>query len=355
MIESDHMGIEILATGSYVPTQEINNLALFERIHHFDVERARETLRKKGHAVHEFDETTVFDLWVKQVCGVARRYFYEGEATGIERVPQYGTEYMGYKAAMQALERSGLKGQDIDQVIFCSFTQDQIIPNPGCTVAHFIGASGAKALHINTACSGFLDGLGLGKALIESGAAKRVLVVASEHMSNRIDFGDVTTAILFGDGAACAILENKGRPEKGILSFETCTDYHKDMLSMDFDGPLKMAGGPLVQRNAVNAMYRVLEAAFQKAGKPLTDIDVLVPHQANLRILNSLADKLNIPYDRMVQTIVDTGNVSAASIGIGLDRAMNDQIDHLRIREGHTLGLTVVGGGYTFSGLCYVV
>ncbi len=347
------MAAKIITTGSFLGNLEVTNLALYDRVSNFNLTRASETLRKKGQIVEGLTPPQVFDLWVRQVCGVEKRYFFTPEPLP-ETVPQGIAEYMGYHAAKQALERAGITANTLDYVIFCSFTSAQLIPNPACTVAHYLGTGGVAALHINTACSGFLDGLGLANTLIQAGAYKRILVVASECMSSHIDFTDLTTAILFGDGASAAILE--ASPDaSGILSFTSSTHYNKDMLSMDYGHPLQMKGGAYVQRSAVNAMAATLEAALQKVNLNFSHLSYLIPHQANLRILRALADKIGIAPEKMLQSIVQTGNVSAASIGIGLDWAMQGQIESLQFRQGDLLGLTVVGGGYTSSGMIYRV
>ena len=349
------MSVTITATGSFLGTNIVDNKHLFHKISNFEVERARETVRKKGGKVDGVSPEELFDQWVRQVCGVEKRVFFTEDQKTDPQGPEQLNEYMGYKAGKQALENGGIDPQTIEHVIYCSYTPNQLMPNPACLSAHFLGCKGASAMHINTACSSFLDGLGLAYMLIKSGEYKKILVIASDLMSGNIDFGDVTTAILFGDGASAAVLEKTEDSSQGVLGFSSMTDYNKDMISMDYGKPIKMGGGPLVQRNAVHAMTSSLEKALEKGGLTMKDVKWLIPHQANLRIIQRLADKLEIPYERTVQSVVFTANVSCAAIGIGLDLAFRNKLPGIHFQKGDVLGLTTVGGGYTLAGMAYRV
>ena len=349
------MSVSIVSTGSFLGTNVVDNKRLFHMISNFEVERARETVRKKGGKVDGVTSEELFDQWVRQVCGVDKRVFFTEDQKTDPAGPEQLNEYMGYKAGKSALENGGIDPQSIEHIIYCTYTPNQLMPNPACLSTHYLGCRGASAVHINTACSSFLDGLGLAYMLIKSGEYKKIMVIAADLMSANMDFGDVTTAILFGDGACAAVLEKTDEPSGGVLGFASMTDYNKDMLSMDYGKPIKMGGGPLVQRNAIHAMTTSLEKALGKASLTMKDIKWLIPHQANLRIIQRLADKLEIPYDHTVQSVVFTANVSCASIGIGFDLAFRNQLPGIRFQKGDVLGLTTVGGGYTFSGMVYRV
>lgn len=349
------MSVKIISTGSFLGKNIVTNHDLFDKIHGFDINRAKETLKKKGNDIENLNDKDLFDLWIKQVCGVEKRVFFEDSDMTDKEGPTQFTEYMGYMAGKNALINGGIDPTSIEHVIFCSYTPNQLMPNPACLTAHYLKMKDASGFHMNTACSSFLDGLGVAYMMIKSGEYKRILVVAADLMSKNMDMGDITTAILFGDGASAAILEESNENDSGVLSFASMTNYNNEMLNMDYGKPIRMEGGPLVQRNAVNAMYTSLEKALLKAGMNFCDIDYLIPHQANLRILQRLADKIKIPYEKTLLSVVSTGNVSGASIGIGFDWAFRGKTPELKFKKGDILGLTTVGGGYTFSGMVYKV
>ena len=349
------MAVKIISTGSFLGTNVVNNKDLFAKIRNFDSARAKETVRKKGNNVEGIQDNELFDLWVKQVCGVEQRVFFDESQRTNTDGPSQLTEYMGYMAALDALKRANLKACDIDHVIFCSYTPEQLMPNPACLVAHYIGADGISAFHMNTACSSFLDGIGIAYMMIKSKERKRILVISADLMSKHMNFDDITTAILFGDGASATILEESDEENEGILSFYSTTSYNNEMLSMNYGEPISMKGGALVQRNAVNSMYNSLEQALLKAGKTVKDIDYLLSHQANLRIIQRLADKAKISYEKTLTSVVKTGNVSGAALGIGMDWAFKGDIKNLQFKKGDLIGITTVGGGYTCAGMVYQV
>lgn len=350
------MSIIISSTGSFLGDNAVDNKKLFPMIKNFDVSRATETIKKKGASVDGASAEEIFDLWVRQVCGVEQRSFFTQNQIKDEKFPELLNEYMGYTAGKSALENGGIDPKTVDHLIYCSYTPNRLMPNPACMVAHYLGCPNISGFQMNTACSSFLDGLGIAYLMIKSGEYRRILVIASDLMSHNIDFGDVTTAILFGDGAAAAVVEKtSGDENTGILSYSAQTNYNNDMLIMDYAKPIKMGGGPLVQRNAVNAMAESLNRALNKANMKFADVRYLIPHQANLRIIQRLADKLAIPYERLVQSVVFTGNASCASVGIGLDLALRGKLEGINIQKNDILGITTVGGGYTYSGMAYKV
>jgi len=349
------MAVKIVSTGSFLGTNVVNNKDLFARINNFDSARAKETVKKKGNDVEGIKDDELFDIWVRQVSGVEQRVFFDASQRTDSSGPTQLTEYMGYMAALDAMKRADVKACDIDHIIFCSYTPEQLMPNPACLLAHYIGAEDISAFHMNTACSSFLDGIGIAYMMIKSKEYKRILVVGADLMSKHMDFNDITTAILFGDGASAVILEESDIENEGILSFYSTTSYNNEMLSMNYGEPILMKGGPLVQRNAVNSMYNSLQKAMEKAGKKVEDIDYLLPHQANLRILQRLADKSKISYDKTLLTVVKTGNVSGAALGIGMDLAFKGEISNIQFKKGDLLGFTTVGGGYTCAGMAYQI
>ncbi len=349
------MAVKIISTGSFLGTNVVNNKDLFARIKNFDSARAKETVRKKGNNVEGIKDDELFDLWVKQVSGVEQRVFFDSEQIVDPAGPSQLTEYMGYMAALDAMKQANVSATDIDHIIFCSYTPEQLMPNPACMVAHYIGAKDISAFHMNTACSSFLDGIGIAYMMIKSKEYKRILVIGADLMSKHMDFNDITTAILFGDGASAVILEESDIENEGILSFYSTTSYNNEMLSMNYGEPILMKGGPLVQRNAVNSMYNSLQKSLEKANKQVEDLDYLLPHQANLRILQRLADKTKISYDKTLLSVVKTGNVSGAALGIGMDWAFKGQIPNMQFQKGDLLGFTTVGGGYTCAGMTYQV
>lgn len=346
------MLVKILSTGSFLGTNVIDNKSLFSKVTNFNKDRALEALIKKGKNIEGLNESELFDLWVRQVCGVEKRYYFSEKPKNDPEGPEQLTEYMGYIAGKKALEKADIVSESIDYVIFVSYTPDQVMPNGGCTLSYYLKINGAPAFHMNTACSGFIDGLGVANMMIKSCECKRILVIAAERMSAFLDFGDVTTAVLFGDGACAAILE-PSQDDSGIISFVSNTAYNNNMLSMNNGDVIQMKGGAFVQRNAVNYMASTIEKAFQKAGMTLKDISYVLPHQANLRIIHCLADKLKIPNKKILQSVIFTGNTSSAAIGIGMDLAFDKKIDSLKFKKQDILGLTAVGGGYTSAGMVY--
>jgi len=344
------MGSKIIGTGSYLPDIKVTNEDLFKKIEKFDYERAALSLSKKGVDVDSLTESQVFDKWVKQVCGIETRYFATDELLNSE----YGVnERMGFLAAEKAIADAGIDKNDIDTIIFATYSPAKLIPNSSIIVAQQLGIKGTHGFTLNTACSGFLDSLGTAHAKIEAGQSETVLIIASEYMSGNMDFGDPTTAILFGDGAGAAILQKT--EDKGVVSYYSEQDFSVDHIAMNYGGMLKMGGGPNVQRRAVNAMYGALDKALVKANMSVSDLDMLLPHQANLRIIVQLQKKLKISKDKVAVTIQDMGNLGGATSAIALDKYRKGVVD-FKYKKGETLlGMTVVGGGYTYSSVIMYV
>ncbi len=338
------MASKIIGTGSFLPDIKITNELLFEKIEQFDYDRAALSLSKKGVDVEPLSKAQVFDKWVQQVCGIENRYFATDDLINSE----FGVnERMGFLAAEKAIADAGIDKNDIDTVIFATYSPAKLIPNSAIYAAHQLGLENTQGFTLNTACSGFLDSLGVADAKIQSGQSETVLVIASEYMSGNMNYADPTTAILFGDGAGAAIVQKT--EEKGILSYYSAMDFSPENITMDYGGTLKMGGGPNVQRRAVNAMSGALENALSKTDKEVADLDVVIPHQANLRIITQLQKKLKLTNEQMVATIQDMGNLGGATSAIALDKYRQGVVDY-KYNKGETLvGMTVVGGGYTYS------
>ncbi len=333
----------IAGTGSYIPSQKIDNKELTLKINNFDLDRARASLVKQKIDVEKLDPVDVFDKWIQQVAGIRHRFYVSEEKEGVAPV-----EFMAREAALAALKSADVQAQDLDFVIASSFTPTFLIPNLAVSVAGAIGAVSAGGFTLNTACSGFLDGLIDAYYRIISGDYETILVVAAEALSNKIDFADPKTVILFGDGAAAAVLR---KDDKGILSCFTQASYSMDHIVLKEGGFIQMGGGPHVQKKAVNAMAKAAREAIKKSPYELEDIDHIIPHQANHRITVALAKRLGVSLDKVCSTIDKYGNTSGASVAIALDKAVKGEVDNCLIKKGDKLLLVSVGGGYTYAGI----
>ncbi|MFC1999875.1 3-oxoacyl-ACP synthase III family protein [Chloroflexota bacterium] len=334
---------QIIGTGSYLPHRVVTNQDLKEMVGNFTSDRARGSLAKKGIDVDALTETELFDEWVKSVTGIRQRHLYA------ENRPDYGdTEEMGLRAAEQAMQVAGVGPEDLDFVVAASFTPRYVIPNLACSIAHLIGAREIGGFVMNTACVGFVDALGDAYYRIKSGEYNTILVVATEILSKVTDYDDPTTAIIFADGAGAAVVQ---AAESGIVSFYSELDYSVDHIILEEEGFLRMGGGALVQRRAVNAMYKAACACLDKSPYELKDMDYVIPHQANDRITMALARKMDLPIERFCSTIDKTGNTSGSSVAIALDKALKGEIQGYHIERGNRMLLTAVGGGYTLSAM----
>ena len=332
----------IAGTGSYLPEKRVNNRELFARTDNFDLERAKLSLEKKGNFLAKSKDDEIFDLWVKQVSGICERPF----LTPGEFPENFEIEHMAEKAARQAMDEAGLEPAQIDCIVFATYTAETIIPNPACTLSHLLGIKNSCGITINTACSGFLDALGDAWLRIKSGEYKNILVAASEYMSNKIDFSDPATSILFADGAGACVVR-AGNP--GIHAYYSEQDYSNEHIRMDYGSPIKMGGGPLVQKRAVNAMYKAAEKALEKCGRTIEQIDFIIPHQANLRILEALELKMKLGENVMIKAMKKIGNIAGATVPVALDLFRRKNLDNQGYRPGSRLILLSVGGGYTYS------
>ena len=290
------------------------------------------------------------DEWIRTRTGIReRRLADEG----------VGAADMGAAAAQVALERAGLTPQDVDMLLVSTATPDRLLPSTACDVQALLGASNAGSYDFATACSGFLYGLSLAEAHIAAGQAENVLVIATERMSSIVDWGDRSTCVLFGDGAGAAVV----RPavdERGILSSFMKSDgtlaellYRPgggakvpfDLAVLDEKSHLVKMAGPEVFKAAVRSMCEAAEQALVRAGVTSDDIDLMVPHQANIRIIESTAKYAGMPMDRVFVNVDRYGNMSSASVPVALDEAREQG----RIGDGSLVLMVAFGAGFTWA------
>jgi 3-oxoacyl-[acyl-carrier-protein] synthase-3 len=245
-----------------------------------------------------------------------------------------------------------LTAQDIDLIVVATSTPDMVFPSVATMVQHKLGASGCPAFDVQAVCSGFIYALTVADSMIQTGSAKRALVIGSEIFSRILDFKDRTTCVLFGDGAGAVVLEASDQP--GILASDLHADgKYKDILCVPghvnrggiLGDPVLKMDGQAVFKLAVGVLEETARASLAKAHLTDADIDWLIPHQANIRIMQSTAKKLKLSPDKVVVTVDQHGNTSAASIPLALDTAVRDG----RIQRGQTLMLEGVGGGFTWG------
>jgi 3-oxoacyl-[acyl-carrier-protein] synthase-3 len=290
-------------------------------------------------------ETT--DEWIVQRTGIKQRYIAgEGETTSS----------LGEQAARAALENAGITPDDIDLIIVATSTPDNTFPATAVNIQNRLGITGGFAFDVQAVCSGFVYAMATADLYIRGGMAKRVLVIGAETFSRILDWTDRTTCVLFGDGAGAIVLEageGEGKTsDRGVLTSNLRSDgSHKDKLYVDGGpsttgtvGHLRMEGRE-VFKHAVGMITDVIEAAFEATGTTADDLDWLVPHQANRRIIDGSAKKLGIPGEKVVITVDQHGNTSAASIPLALAVAAADG----RIKKGDLVMLEAMGGGFTWG------
>jgi 3-oxoacyl-[acyl-carrier-protein] synthase-3 len=255
-------------------------------------------------------------------------------------------------ACRHALEAAGVAASEIDLIIVATSTPDMVFPSTACILQHKLGAAGGAAFDVQAVCSGFVYALTVADAMIRTGAAHKALVVGAEIFSRILDFKDRTTCVLFGDGAGAVVLEASDTP--GLLASDLHADgRHVGILCVPghvaggqvLGDPLLKMDGQAVFKLAVGLLESAAHSVLIKAGRTEADIDWLVPHQANIRIIQSTARKLKLSMDKVIVTVDQHGNTSAASIPLALDVAVRSG----RIRPGDTLMLEGVGGGFTWG------
>ena len=313
----------ITGTGSHLPPRRVTNADLVA------------DLAAQG------VETT--DEWIVDRTGIRARHF---------AAPDVACSDLGFEAARNALQAAGLQAQDIDLLIVATSTPDMVFPSTASILQNKLGANGCAAFDVQAVCSGFIYALTVADAMIRAGAATKALVVGSEIFSRLLDFNDRTTCVLFGDGAGAVVLEASDEP--GILASDIHADgKHVGILCVPghvsggkvTGSPLLAMDGQAVFKLAVGLLDKAARATLDKAGLTESDIDWLVPHQANIRIMQSTARKLKMSMDKVVVTVQEHGNTSAASIPLALDQAVRSG----QVKKGQTVLLEGVGGGFTWG------
>lgn len=285
------------------------------------------------------------DEWIRSRSGIERRHVAgEGE----------GTTDLCEHAARAAIEAAGIKPEEIDMIVVGTTTPDQVFPNAGVLLQHRLGIHGCAAFSIEAACTGFIYALAIADKFVQTGTAKTVLVVGAETITRMIDWSDRATAVLFGDGAGAVVLRADSEP--GLVSTHLHADgQYKDLLyfpsgvgtgmkPVGGDNSIQMKGNE-VFKVAVNTLGRIVDETLEANGLDKHDIDWLIPHQANIRIIQATAKKLDMPMERVIMTVQDHGNTSAASVPMALDVAVRDG----RIKHGDLLLLEAFGGGFTWG------
>lgn len=313
----------ITGTGSYLPPRRVTNAELVARLAQQGIESS--------------------DQWIRERTGIRARHFAE---------PGVFASDLGTEAARKALESAGVAAREIDLIIVATSTPDMVFPSTATILQRKLGVAGCAAFDVQAVCSGFVYAVTVADSMIRSGAANKALVIGAEVFSRLLDFNDRTTCVLFGDGAGAVVLQASNTP--GILA----TDLHADGKYADIlcvpghvsggqvlGTPLLRMDGQAVFKLAVGALEGAARAVLDKAGRTDADIDWLVPHQANIRIMQGTAKKLKLPMAKVVVTVDEHGNTSAASIPLALDDAVRGG----RIHKGDTVMLEGVGGGFTWG------
>jgi 3-oxoacyl-[acyl-carrier-protein] synthase III len=318
-------GATITGTGSYVPERVLTNA---------DLERMVDTS----------------DAWIVERTGIRERHI---------AAPGQASSDLALIAARRALEMAGLGPGDVDQLIVATVTPDRPLPSCACDLQAKLGATRAAAYDISAACSGFVFGLGVARSLIGASLADTILLVGVEELSRIADYEDRNTCVLFGDGAGAAVLRPCAAGE-GILSVSVHSDgAHGDILEVPAGGSLSPATAATVARRdhfvkmhgrelfklAVRGMEESMLAALERADLTAGDLELVIPHQANLRIIEATRERLGLPAEKMVTNIDRYGNTSAASIPISLD----EQVRGGRLKPGDNVGMVAFGGGVTWG------
>ncbi|GAB3743016.1 ketoacyl-ACP synthase III [Lysobacter olei] len=287
------------------------------------------------------------DEWIAARTGIRERHIAaEGETTSD----------LAYQAALRALEAAGVDAKDLDLIVLGTTTPDVIFPSTACLVQARLGAAGCPAFDVNAACSGFVYALTVADKFIRSGAAKTALVIGAETLTRMLDWSDRGTCVLFGDGAGAVVL--KADEETGILSTHMHADGTKSELlhnpvgvSKGFKPDEKNAGvrvlmaGNDVFKHAVKALDSVVEETLEANGLDRHQLDWLIPHQANLRIIEATAKRLDMPMERVIVTVDKHGNTSSGSVPLALDHAVRSG----KVERGQLLLLEAFGGGFTWG------
>ena len=314
----------ITGTGSYLPPRRVTNDDLAAEL----ATRGLETS----------------DEWIVERTGIKARHFAAPDVTSSD---------LGLEASKNALQAAGLQPGDIDMIIVATSTPDMVFPSTAAILQHKLGiTNGCPVFDVQAVCSGFVYALTVADAMIKAGTAKRALVVGAEVFSRILNFNDRTTCVLFGDGAGAVVLEASEQP--GILATELHADgSHVGILCVPgnvsggevIGSPMLHMDGQAVFKLAVGVLDKAARAALAKANMQESDIDWLIPHQANLRIMMSTARKLKLAPEKVVVTVDQHGNTSAASIPLALDHAVRAG----QVKPGQNVMLEGVGGGFTWG------
>lgn len=287
------------------------------------------------------------DEWIRTRTGIRERHVAsEGETTS----------ELGYQAALKALQAAGVEASEVDLIIVGTTTPDLIFPSTACLIQHKLGIAGCPAFDVNAACSGFVFALSTADQFIRAGTAKTALVIGSETLTRMVDWTERTTCVLFGDGAGAVVLKADG--ETGILSTHLHADGGKKELlwnpvgvSVGFQPDQPNAGvriqmsGNEVFKHAVKALDSVVDEALDANGLDKHDLDWLIPHQANLRIIEATAKRLDMPMEQVIVTVDRHGNTSSGSVPLALDEAVRSG----KVQRGQLLLLEAFGGGFTWG------
>ncbi len=318
-----HRHSRITGTGSFLPENRLTNDALAAQLAADGIETS--------------------DQWIVERTGIRARHF---------AAPEVGSSDLAVIAARRALEAADVDAAAIDLIIVATSTPDMVFPSTACLVQQKLGVAGCAAFDVQAVCSGFVYALAVADSMIRTGAASKALVIGAEVFSRILDFKDRSTCVLFGDGAGAVVLEASDTP--GILASELHADgRHVDILCVPgnvsgggvLGDPLLKMDGPAVFKLAVGVLYDVALSVLEKAGRRDTDVDWLIPHQANIRILQSTAKRLKLPLDKLIVTVDQHGNTSAASIPLALYQGVQDG----RVQKGQLLLLEAMGGGLTWG------
>lgn len=301
---------KIIATGSYLPAKILSNADLEKMV-----------------------DTT--DEWIFARTGIRERHIVADDET---------TSDMAAKAALQAIANAGIPAANIDLIIVATTTPDKIFPSTAVMVQRKLGLGGCAAFDMQAVCSGFIYALATADNFIKTGAAKCALIIGADSMSRITDYTDRSNCILWGDGAGAVILQASN--EQGVISTHLHADgNYEDMLHVPrVQNTVEMQGNA-VFKMAVNTLDQIVDETLEANGMQKSDIDWLVPHQANIRILQATAKKLDMSMDRVVVTVDKHGNTSAASIPLAFDTAVRDG----RIKRGDMLLMEAFGGGFTWG------
>ncbi len=307
----------IAGTGAHLPPKILTNLDLEEMV-----------------------DTS--DEWIRERTGIAERHIVGGETTCD----------LAEVAARRALDAAGIRPEELDLIVVGTTTPDQVFPSTACLLQARLGAGDCPAFDIQAVCAGFIYALGVADRFIRCGAARKALVVGAETLSRITDWTDRNTCVLFGDGAGAVVLESADAP--GVFSTHMHSDgNYKSLLEVptgigsgfDAGRAFMTMRGNEVFKFAVTTLGRIVDETLAANGMEKSDVDWLIPHQANIRIILATARKLGLPMERVVVTVDRHGNTSAASIPLALDAAIRDG----RIRRGETLLMEAFGGGFTWG------